>query len=339
MCASALVGGMEALLSGTTTLIDHHASPNAIDGSLDAIEDALGSLGVRSCSATRPPTETAPIGRGAGSPRTGASSSASAASNPRSRAGWSARTRRSRSPTTRSGLRRSRARPRRRPPRPRRRGRASTPRPSRGSRARARLDARTLLAHGVHLDDDELELVAGPSAVDRPQRALEHEQLGRAGARRRRSACAWRSAPTGSASTCSRSRTRRSSGCARTTSAPASGWPLAPLARGRAPRRADLRRAAARGARAGSAGRPGRARLCRAHTRRRSRASRATGSSGSRLALRPRRDGRGRMGPSSTGAWRASTSASSPPTPAQRRRASGGGSTTSSPIPSPRKEA
>ena len=33
--ASALVGGMEALLSGTTTLVDHHSSPNAIDGSLD----------------------------------------------------------------------------------------------------------------------------------------------------------------------------------------------------------------------------------------------------------------------------------------------------------------
>jgi putative selenium metabolism protein SsnA len=46
--ASALAGGMEALLSGTTTLFDHHASPNAIDGSLDVIEDALRSLGVRS---------------------------------------------------------------------------------------------------------------------------------------------------------------------------------------------------------------------------------------------------------------------------------------------------
>ena len=46
--ASALVGGMEALLSGTTTLVDHHASPNAIDGSLDAIEEALRDLGVRS---------------------------------------------------------------------------------------------------------------------------------------------------------------------------------------------------------------------------------------------------------------------------------------------------
>jgi putative selenium metabolism protein SsnA len=46
--ASALVGGMEALLSGTTTLVDHHASPNAIDGSLDVVSDALASLGVRS---------------------------------------------------------------------------------------------------------------------------------------------------------------------------------------------------------------------------------------------------------------------------------------------------
>jgi putative selenium metabolism protein SsnA len=46
--ASALVGGLEALLSGTTTLVDHHASPNAIDGSLDVIEDALSTLGVRS---------------------------------------------------------------------------------------------------------------------------------------------------------------------------------------------------------------------------------------------------------------------------------------------------
>lgn len=45
--ASALVGGMEALLSGTTTLVDHHASPNAIDGSLDVIEESLGALGLR----------------------------------------------------------------------------------------------------------------------------------------------------------------------------------------------------------------------------------------------------------------------------------------------------
>jgi putative selenium metabolism protein SsnA len=46
--ASALVGGMEALLSGTTTVVDHHAAPNAIDGSLDVIAEALETLGVRS---------------------------------------------------------------------------------------------------------------------------------------------------------------------------------------------------------------------------------------------------------------------------------------------------
>jgi putative selenium metabolism protein SsnA len=46
--ASALVGGIEALLSGTTTLFDHHASPNAVDGSLDMIADALETVGIRS---------------------------------------------------------------------------------------------------------------------------------------------------------------------------------------------------------------------------------------------------------------------------------------------------
>jgi putative selenium metabolism protein SsnA len=46
--ASALRGGMDALRAGTTTVIDHHASPNAIDGSLDVIAEALAELGVRS---------------------------------------------------------------------------------------------------------------------------------------------------------------------------------------------------------------------------------------------------------------------------------------------------
>lgn len=46
--ASVLVGGMEALLAGTTTLIDHHASPNAIEGSLDLVAQTLASLGIRS---------------------------------------------------------------------------------------------------------------------------------------------------------------------------------------------------------------------------------------------------------------------------------------------------
>ena len=46
--ASAIRGGLDALLSGTTTVVDHHASPNSIDGSLDVIADALEELGFRS---------------------------------------------------------------------------------------------------------------------------------------------------------------------------------------------------------------------------------------------------------------------------------------------------
>jgi putative selenium metabolism protein SsnA len=46
--ASALRAGLDALLAGTTTIVDHHASPNAIEGSLDIIADALGELGLRS---------------------------------------------------------------------------------------------------------------------------------------------------------------------------------------------------------------------------------------------------------------------------------------------------
>lgn len=69
--ASALVGGMEALLSGTTTLVDHHASPNAIDGSLDVIAEALGSLGVRSvlCYETSDRDGTGPAAAGVGENR------------------------------------------------------------------------------------------------------------------------------------------------------------------------------------------------------------------------------------------------------------------------------
>ncbi len=46
--ASAMRGGLDALLAGTTTIIDHHASPNLIDGSLDLVAEALGEIGVRS---------------------------------------------------------------------------------------------------------------------------------------------------------------------------------------------------------------------------------------------------------------------------------------------------
>ena len=46
--ASAYVAAREAVLAGTTTVIDHHASPNAIGGSLDVLADAFEAIGLRS---------------------------------------------------------------------------------------------------------------------------------------------------------------------------------------------------------------------------------------------------------------------------------------------------
>lgn len=44
---SALVAAIESVKYGTTTLIDHHASPNYIRGSLDLIKDAMSQVGLR----------------------------------------------------------------------------------------------------------------------------------------------------------------------------------------------------------------------------------------------------------------------------------------------------
>ena len=44
---SALIGGLQALKAGVTTIIDHHSSPNAIDNSLIIIDEALEQLGIR----------------------------------------------------------------------------------------------------------------------------------------------------------------------------------------------------------------------------------------------------------------------------------------------------
>lgn len=44
---STLVCLIDAIKHGNTTLFDHHASPNAIDGSLDVIEDCLNLSGLR----------------------------------------------------------------------------------------------------------------------------------------------------------------------------------------------------------------------------------------------------------------------------------------------------
>ena len=44
---SAMLGALEALEAGTTAIVDHHESPNAIEGSLDAIAEACTEVGVR----------------------------------------------------------------------------------------------------------------------------------------------------------------------------------------------------------------------------------------------------------------------------------------------------
>jgi putative selenium metabolism protein SsnA len=46
---SALVALIEAVRHGTTTLIDHHASPHAVRGSLDALAQAVARVGLRAC--------------------------------------------------------------------------------------------------------------------------------------------------------------------------------------------------------------------------------------------------------------------------------------------------
>jgi putative selenium metabolism protein SsnA len=44
---SALVGLVDAIKHGTTTVFDHHASPNAVNGSLDVIAEAVEQAGLR----------------------------------------------------------------------------------------------------------------------------------------------------------------------------------------------------------------------------------------------------------------------------------------------------
>jgi cytosine/adenosine deaminase-related metal-dependent hydrolase len=43
----AQLGALEALEAGTTAIIDHHSSPNAVEGSLDVIAQACAEVGVR----------------------------------------------------------------------------------------------------------------------------------------------------------------------------------------------------------------------------------------------------------------------------------------------------
>lgn len=44
---SAMLGATEALMSGTTCIIDHHESPNSIEGSLQTIAEACKAVGIR----------------------------------------------------------------------------------------------------------------------------------------------------------------------------------------------------------------------------------------------------------------------------------------------------
>ncbi|MBI4912690.1 MAG: putative aminohydrolase SsnA [Acidobacteria bacterium] len=46
---SALVMALEAVRHGCTTLVDHHASPGAVEGSLDAVAGAVKEAGIRAC--------------------------------------------------------------------------------------------------------------------------------------------------------------------------------------------------------------------------------------------------------------------------------------------------
>src|SRR5258707_14445587 len=49
--ASAEIFMADAIRHGTTCVVDHHASPNAIDGSLDVIANVVEPAGIRACLA------------------------------------------------------------------------------------------------------------------------------------------------------------------------------------------------------------------------------------------------------------------------------------------------
>ena len=63
---SAMLGALEALEAGTTAIVDHHASPNAIEGSLSVIADACAEVGVRVCCCYEVTDRNGPDGMRAG---------------------------------------------------------------------------------------------------------------------------------------------------------------------------------------------------------------------------------------------------------------------------------
>jgi len=63
---SGRVGALDALRCGTTTLVDHHASPDAIDGSLDQIEAGVAEVGLRAVLCYEVTDRNGPAGTEAG---------------------------------------------------------------------------------------------------------------------------------------------------------------------------------------------------------------------------------------------------------------------------------
>jgi len=64
--ASALAGCSEALFCGVTSLVDHHAGPNAIDGSLSVIRQAYEEVGIRGILCYETTDRNGPAGARAG---------------------------------------------------------------------------------------------------------------------------------------------------------------------------------------------------------------------------------------------------------------------------------
>src|SRR5579863_3101207 len=56
----------DAIRHGTTCIVDHHASPNAVDGSLDVIADAVERAGIRACLAYEVSDRDGQVGTEAG---------------------------------------------------------------------------------------------------------------------------------------------------------------------------------------------------------------------------------------------------------------------------------
>ncbi len=63
---SGRIGALDALRCGTTTLIDHHASPSAVDGSLDQIEGGVAEVGLRAVLCYEVTDRNGPAGTQAG---------------------------------------------------------------------------------------------------------------------------------------------------------------------------------------------------------------------------------------------------------------------------------